>query len=60
MRGSIKEAHMKKVLTCLHEVGLFTKLEKCHFHSTEVEFLGYMVTPQGIFMDPAKIHAITS
>ena len=54
------EQHVKKVLTCLREAGLFAKLEKCHFHSTEVEFLGYMVTPQGIFMDPTKIRAITA
>src|SRR6187551_1730226 len=54
------EHHVKKVLTCLCESGLFAKLEKCHFNSTEVEFLGYMVTPHGVFMDPAKIRAITA
>ena len=54
------EHHVKKVLTRLRESGLFAKLEKCHFNSTEVEFLGYMVTPHGVFMDPAKIRALTA
>jgi hypothetical protein len=35
-------------------------LEKCTFCTDRVIFLGYIVTPQGIEMDEAKIEAIKS
>jgi hypothetical protein len=42
------------VLEKLREVRLFVKLEKCEFHQSEVEFLGYVIFGDGIFMDPHK------
>jgi hypothetical protein len=39
---------------------LQANLEKCQFHVTTVEFLGYVISPTGISMDPAKVKAITS
>jgi hypothetical protein len=36
------------------------KAEKCAFHSDTVEYLGYILTPEGLTMDPAKVEMITS
>jgi hypothetical protein len=40
------------------EVGLYTKLKKCGFHQFEVEFLGYVISKDGIHMDPHKVKSI--
>ncbi|XP_069506371.1 uncharacterized protein [Ambystoma mexicanum] len=40
-----------------NEHRLFAKLEKCSFHVTEVEFLGFMLTPRGVHMDTRKVEA---
>ncbi|KAJ1036971.1 hypothetical protein NDA10_007652 [Ustilago hordei] len=34
---------------------LFAKLLKCEFHTKTVEFLGYIIKPTGIEMDPEKV-----
>ncbi|KAJ1039810.1 hypothetical protein NDA10_001347 [Ustilago hordei] len=34
---------------------LFAKLSKCEFHTKTVEFLGYIIKPTGIEMDPEKV-----
>jgi hypothetical protein len=39
---------------------LFANLEKCTFCTDRVAFLGYVVTPQGIEVDEAKIEPIKS
>ena len=52
------ERHVKLVLTCLREAGLFAKLEKCLFNQNHVDFLGYIISDKGITMDPAKIRTI--
>jgi hypothetical protein len=46
------------VFCALHEPRLFANLEKCTFCTDRVAFLGYVVTPQGIEVDEAKIEAI--
>ena len=52
--------HVKKVLNRLRTNSLFTKLEKCCFHQDKVEFLGFIVSHEGVIMDDAKVSAITS
>jgi len=52
--------HVKLVLTRLRSARLFAKPEKCQFHVSEIEFLGYVISPSGISMDPSKVSAITS
>jgi hypothetical protein len=42
----------------LRKACLFAYHEKCTFCTDRVAFLGYVVTPQGIEMDEAKIEAI--
>jgi len=48
------ERHVHLVLEKLWEVGFYAKLEKCEFHQSEVEFLGYVIFEDGIHMDPCK------
>ena len=50
--------HIQKVLEVLQEQKLYANLEKCSFMTNEVIFLGYVVTANGIQMDPSKIEAI--
>jgi hypothetical protein len=52
--------HLCIVFCALHEAHLFANLEKCTFCTDRVAFLGYVVTPQGIEVDEAKIKAIKS
>jgi hypothetical protein len=51
--------YVRLVLQKLHEVGLFAKLEKCVFHQPQVEFLRYIISNEGLMMNPKKIQAIT-
>jgi hypothetical protein len=54
------ERLVKKVLKCLEEHDLFTKPEKCTFGVKEVEFLGMIVSREGIKMDDSKVKALGS
>ncbi|KAJ1570275.1 hypothetical protein NDA12_007434 [Ustilago hordei] len=56
-----EEAHVKhvtEVLTRLRSNRLFAKLSKCEFHTKTVEFLGYIIKPTGIEMDPEKVRTV--
>jgi hypothetical protein len=50
--------HLHAIFCALREARLFANLEKCTFCTDQVAFLGYVVTPQGIEVDEAKIEAI--
>ena len=50
--------HLELVLTKLREHKLFAKMSKCDFARKSIKFLGYVVTEEGITMDPAKVKAI--
>jgi hypothetical protein len=52
--------HLRVVFGALRETCLLANLEKCTFCIDRVAFLGYVVTPQGIEVDEAKIEAIKS
>ena len=47
--------HVKEVLKYLRKAGLYTKAEKCEFHS---EYLGYILSPSGLTMSDNKIKII--
>lgn len=51
--------HVHKVLQKLTESDLRTSPDKSYFHKQEVEFLGFILTPNQIKMDPQKIKSIT-
>jgi hypothetical protein len=52
--------HLGVVFNALHNAHLFGNLKKCTFRTNRVAFLVFVVTPQGIEVDPAKIEAISS
>lgn len=51
--------HVCKVLSRLCKHNLFAKPEKCTFNSDTVEYLGYILSPNGLTMDQSKVKAIT-
>ncbi|WVZ80057.1 LOW QUALITY PROTEIN: hypothetical protein U9M48_027568 [Paspalum notatum var. saurae] len=52
--------HLRAVFDALRAARLFGNIEKCTFYTDRVSFLGYVVTPQGIEVDEAKVQAIRS
>lgn len=50
--------HVRRVLARLREHNLHIKPEKCSFHTDSVEYLGVIVSPQGVSMDPGKVRVI--
>jgi hypothetical protein len=52
--------HLRAVFDALCEACLLANLEKCTFCTDRVAFLGYVVTPQAIEVDEAKIEDIKS
>ena len=50
--------HVKGILKALADANLLCKPEKCEFHTKRTEFLGFVVTPGGLSMDPSKVSAI--
>ena len=51
---------VRLVLQHLQDAGLYLKLSKCEFHIQMISFLGYIISLEGISMDPAKIDSILS
>ena len=49
----------ERVVQRIQESDLFIKGEKCEFETKEVEFLGSIIRPGEIAMDPVKVKAIT-
>lgn len=54
----LHKGHVKKVLTILKQHKLYLKVEKCEFERSVVQFLGFIISADGIAMDPQKIQAI--
>ncbi|MBW0575274.1 hypothetical protein O181_114989 [Austropuccinia psidii MF-1] len=50
--------HVSTVLSRLRANNLFAKASKCLFHITSVEYLGYVVSSEGLKMDQAKVQQI--
>ena len=50
--------HVQEVLQQLHANGLFTKPEKCEFHTESIKYLGYQLSPSGLTMSPEKVKSI--
>ena len=42
----------------MKELDLYLKLEKCSFNVSEVEYLGMIVKPGSLAMDPVKVARI--
>src|SRR5260370_36852307 len=50
--------HVHGVLQCLWKAGLYANLKKCKFHTDTMEYLGFILLPNGLQMDPSKVSAI--
>ena len=50
--------HVRLVLQRLKDNNLFAKLSKCTFHTDTIDYLGFIVSPRGLHMDPAKTRVI--
>ena len=51
--------HLRMVITRLVEVGLKLKPTKCHFARRELEYLGHVVTRDGLKTNPRLIEAVS-
>ncbi|KAH6597129.1 hypothetical protein BASA50_004670 [Batrachochytrium salamandrivorans] len=51
---------VQNVLRVLQDNGLYCKAEKCHFYKSEIKYLGYIISADGLRMDPSKISAVQS
>ena len=54
------EQHLRVVLQTLREHRLFAKFNKCEFWLERVQFLGHVITGEGIQVDSAKVEAVVS
>ena len=52
--------HIRLVLEKLCSAGLYAKLEKCIFYQPQIEFLGYIISGEGLSMEPKKIEVVIS
>ena len=52
--------HLQAVITRLSDAGLKLKPSKCHFIQQRVEYLGHVITPQGISPNPARTQAVSN
>lgn len=52
------EIHVKKVLERLRAAGLQASINKCEFHVTRTKYLGFILTTDGIEVDPEKTAVI--
>ncbi|KAI3808712.1 hypothetical protein L1987_24670 [Smallanthus sonchifolius] len=50
--------HLREVLEVLKQEKLYAKFSKCAFWHREVQFLGHVINPNGIMVDPAKIETV--
>ena len=50
--------HLEYVLDKLQNGGLTVNWEKSKFLQTEIHFLGFIITPEGILANPDKVEAI--
>ena len=52
------EEHLRVVLQTLREHQLYAKFSKCDFFKEEIQYLGHVITKEGIVVDPEKIRTI--
>ena len=52
------EQHVRRVLELLRQHQLYAKKSKCTFSSEKVEYLGFIISKDGVSTDPAKVEAV--
>ncbi|XP_010276476.1 PREDICTED: uncharacterized protein LOC104611204 [Nelumbo nucifera] len=51
-------SHLRIVLKILSSNQLFAKMSKCRFGVSQVEYLGHIISEQGMSVDPTKIQVV--
>ena len=51
--------HLKQVLCFLEKNQFYAKISKCSFGKEEVEYLGHVISKEGVKVDSNKIKSIT-
>ena len=54
------EIHVQKVMKRLMDAGLYADIKKSEFFVTKTKYLGFIISTDGISVDPEKIAAIVS
>jgi transposase InsO family protein len=57
-KGEDHEDHVRQVLERLRKHKLYAKLSKCEFCVKRVEYLGFIVTAEGVEPDPARVDTV--
>jgi hypothetical protein len=52
------EHHLRMVLQVLREHQLYAKLSKCSFYHKQIQYLGHIISEDGIVVDLEKVEAI--
>lgn len=50
--------HIHEVLQRLYTHNLYARADKCEFHLDTVEYLRYVLSPQGLHMSTEKVYTI--
>ena len=54
------QQHVSRILKNLQANNIFVKAEKFEFYVTTTQFLGFIISPEGISMDKVKVQAVKS
>ena len=52
------DKHLQIILQVLREHKLYAKFSKCEFFKDKIQYLGHVISKEGISMDPGKIREI--
>ena len=54
----IHVTHVRQILEILRQNRLYAKVSKCAFFQSSVEYLGHIVSVEGLSVDPVKVQAV--
>ena len=54
------KAYVKKVLQRLQDAGLYVDLKKYEFSVKRTKYLGFIITTEGIKVNPEKVSAVVN
>lgn len=52
--------HLRLVIQILRQEQLYAKRSKCSFCQNKVEYLGHIITREGVYTDPTEIEAMVN
>jgi hypothetical protein len=52
------KVHVRQVLNILQKAGILLRPEKCEWFTQKITYIGLIVSPEGISMDPKKTTTI--